>query len=98
MTGKGASKRNVSIPWFALGFLLVIIINSLIPFPVVLIQVINNIDTFLLTMAMLALGSETIFDKFKKAGAKPFILAFLLFVWLMGGGYFLTKWITPVFF
>ena len=38
------------------------------------VDAINYFDTFLLTMAMTALGAETSIDKFKKAGAKPFIL------------------------
>ena len=90
-------KKKVAIPWFALGFLLVIVINSILPIPIQVIEVINNIDTFLLTMAMVALGTETSFDKFKKAGAKPFILALILFAWLMAGGYYITKLITPMF-
>ena len=47
-------------------------------------------------MAMTALGVETSFDKFKKAGAKPFILAFILFIWLFVGGYFLTDLLIPI--
>ena len=58
-------------------------------------DLINYVDTFLLTMAMVALGAETSFDKFKKAGAKPFILAGVLFVWLIGGGYVLAKYLAP---
>ena len=38
-------------------------------------------------MAMTALGTETSLDKFKQAGPKPFILATILFVWLVFGGY-----------
>ena len=53
-------------------------------------------DTFLLTMAMTALGAETSIDKFKQAGAKPFVLAALLFVWLLGGGYLLAKYMLPL--
>ena len=48
----------------------------------------------MLTMAMTALGAETSIDKFKQAGAKPFILAFGLFIWLVGGGYLLVKWLV----
>ena len=96
VTGSDNSKGKVAIPWFALGFLLVIVINSVIHFPAPLIQTVNNIDTFLLTMAMVALGAETSFDKFKKAGIKPFLLAFILFVWLLLGGYFVTKLIAPM--
>lgn len=56
---------------------------------------INQLDTFLLTMAMAALGAETSFDKFKKAGIKPFLLAAILYGWLIGGGYCLVKFAIP---
>ena len=100
------AKGKVSVPWFAFGFLLVIGINSLsvflnsletpLGFPLWFNNIINYIDTFLLTMAMVALGAETSFDKFKKAGAKPFILAGILFIWLIGGGYLLARYLAPV--
>ena len=48
----------------------------------------------MLTMAMTALGTETSFDKFKQAGAKPFVLAGLLYVWLLAGGYYVTKYVV----
>ena len=50
----------------------------------------------ILTMAMTALGAETSVDKFKKAGPKPFLLAAILFVWLIGGGYCLAKYVVPM--
>lgn len=64
--------------------------------PVPVVDAINYVDTFLLTMAMAALGAETSIDKFKKAGAKPFILAFWLYVWLIFGGYMLAKYLAPI--
>lgn len=33
------------------------------------------------------------YQKFKRAGAKPFLLAGLLYLWLLGGGYLLSRWI-----
>ncbi|MGL5788387.1 MAG: YeiH family protein [Bacteroidales bacterium] len=90
-------KGKITIPWFAFGFLLVIGFNSLDLLPVQLVAALNYLDTFMLTMAMTALGVETSFDKFKKAGPKPFLLAFILFIWLMGGGYMLAKYLTPLF-
>ena len=51
------------------------------------LDAINAFDTFLLTMAMTALGAETSFDKFRQAGAKPFLLAGILYIWLIFGGY-----------
>ena len=53
---------------------------------------IEYIDTFMLTMAMTALGTDTSIDKFRQAGAKPFLLAGMLYVWLVVGGYFLAKY------
>ena len=56
----------------------------------------NNLDTFLLTMAMTALGAETSIDKFRQAGAKPFLLALILFAWLMAGGWILAGYLVPL--
>ena len=93
-------KSKITIPWFAFGFLAVIGLNSFlqtasfIPQSVLspAINFINNLDTFLLTMAMTALGAETSMDKFKQAGAKPFLLAGVLYVWLLVGGYVFVKY------
>ena len=91
------SKGKVTIPWFALGFLGVIFFNSFNLLPSAVVDIINYIDTFLLTMAMVALGAETSIDKFKKAGAKPFILAGLLYIWLVVGGWALARYVAPLF-
>lgn len=94
--GSGATKGKLSIPWFAIGFLAVIGFNSFNLLPTDAVDAINYIDTFLLTMAMVALGAETSIDKFKKAGAKPFILAFCLYIMLLGGGYALARYVAPL--
>lgn len=83
---------KISIPWFAFGFILVIGFNSLDLLPTTIVEGINYIDTFMLTMAMTALGMETNFKRFREAGVKPFVLALMLFIWLMIGGYFLVKY------
>ena len=95
-SGDASGRGKISMPWFAILFLVVIGFNSLDLLPAGLVDFINTFDTFLLTMAMTALGAETSIDKFRKAGAKPFILAFILFVWLMGGGYVLAKYVAPI--
>ena len=92
---KGQKFQKIAIPWFAIGFMGVIAFNSFDLLPAQLVAGINTLDTFLLTMAMTALGTETSIDKFRKAGAKPFVLAFLLYIWLVVGGYFLVKYLTP---
>lgn len=88
---------KISMPWFAILFLVVIGFNSFDLFSADVVDFINLFDTFLLTMAMTALGAETSMDKFRKAGLKPFILAFILFLWLIGGGYCLVRYVVPMF-
>jgi len=98
MKKSGASsgeKGKLKVPWFAFGFLAVIGFNSFNLLPQQLVEGINYFDTFLLTMAMTALGAETSIDKFKKAGAKPFVLAFCLFIWLISGGYLMARFLAP---
>jgi uncharacterized membrane protein YadS len=89
-------KARVQMPAFAVFFLLVIGFNSLNLLPVSCVSAIRSVDTFLLTMAMTALGVETSFDKFRKAGSKPFLLALMLFAWLVFGGYWLVKGVTAI--
>lgn len=98
-------KRKITIPWFAFGFIAVICLNSLLQYmfgvdsvkEIPLNGTIEYIDTFMLTMAMTALGTDTSIDKFKQAGAKPFLLAGLIYVWLIFGGYLLAKYIGGMF-
>ncbi|SMP10436.1 conserved hypothetical integral membrane protein [Desulfurobacterium pacificum] len=88
--GKGGASK-ITIPWFAVAFIGVAIFNSFHLLPETLVRYINNVDTFMLTMAMTALGMETSVDKFKGVGMKPIYLAFCLFIWLLFGGYAITK-------
>lgn len=90
---RGASKADgikLVIPWFAVGFIAVSGFNSLNLLPATMVGWIINLDTFLLTMAMTALGIETNFKKLKTVGLKPFYVAFIMFAWLVIGGYFVT--------
>ena len=102
--GGTTQKSKITIPWFAFGFIGIIWLNSLLQYlfgvdsvkEIPLNGAIEYIDTFMLTMAMTALGTDTSMEKFKQAGAKPFLLAGLLYIWLLGGGYLLTKWLVPM--
>lgn len=102
--GERKEKRRIAVPWFAFGFIGVIGLNSLLQYlcgvgsvrEIPLNGAIEYVDTFMLTMAMTALGTETSIDKFRQAGAKPFVLAGLLYVWLVVGGYFVTKYLVGI--
>jgi uncharacterized membrane protein YadS len=60
--------------------------------PLNIINAINEIDIFLLTMAMAAIGIETNLSKIKKVGIKPLYLAIILFGWLLGCAFLLVKY------
>lgn len=84
-------KQKILIPWFAVMFIAVAGFNSFGIVPKDVIGGINLFDTFALTMAMSALGLETHLGKFKGLGLKPVYLAAILFVWLIFGGFAVTK-------
>jgi len=91
------SEIKLVIPWFAVYFIAMAGFNSLGIIPQNIVDVINNIDTFLLTMAMSALGMGTIFSKFKGLGLAPIYTALSMFIWLVVGGFIVTKTIVFVF-
>ncbi|MDD3342156.1 MAG: YeiH family protein [Sulfurospirillaceae bacterium] len=91
LKGTTKHKTKINIPWFAVFFILVAGFNSFHLLPDVAITKINALDTFLLTMAMSALGMETSVNKFQNVGMKPLYLAGILFLWLIFGGFYIVK-------
>ncbi len=89
-----SKQKSILIPWFAIYFILVSGFNSLNLLSQEMVVTINHIDTFLLTMAMTALGMETNLNRFKEVGAKPFILALIMAFWLLFIGFVLVKLLT----
>lgn len=107
-SSEGGTKINV--PWFAFMFLAMIGVNSLLHGTIAeeafdkeggfmwpVMHTIEVVSTFMLTLAMTALGSDTSIDKFRQAGAKPFVLAGIIYTWLISGGYLLAKFLVPLF-
>ncbi|SIT39079.1 conserved membrane hypothetical protein [Paraburkholderia ribeironis] len=82
--------RKLAIPWFALGFLAFVVINSLHVLPQAAISTLNMLDTFALTMAMTALGIETRFAQIRQAGPRALTTGLILYVWLVAGGLGIT--------
>ncbi|MEB8192191.1 YeiH family protein [Raoultella terrigena] len=79
-------KSKITIPWFAIMFILVAVFNSFHLLPKAAVDALVTLDTVLLAMAMAALGLTTHVSALKKAGAKPLLMALMLFVWLIVGG------------
>ena len=87
------TKAKIIIPWFALMFIVVVAFNSFDLLSLQIVESINYLDSFILTVAMTALGMQTSFDKFKNVGLKPIYLASVLFLWLTFAGYFIVSFL-----
>jgi uncharacterized integral membrane protein (TIGR00698 family) len=79
-------RGRVHVPWFALGFVAVILLNSTSIVPAHIRSVGIEIDTFMLATAMAALGLTTHLAAIRQAGVRPLLLATTLFAWLVIGG------------
>lgn len=92
--GGGHQKGKVTIPWFAVWFVVVSGFNTLDLLPKWALAALLQFDLFLLTMAMFALGLRTSVGAIKQAGFKPLVLAGLLFLFLSIGGYWLNRFMV----
>jgi len=88
---QAGSGRGITIPWFAVGFIAVVLFNSpqLLPAPVK--TAVLAFDGYLLAMAMASLGLTTHVGAIRRAGAKPLVLSMILFGWLVVGGAMLNR-------
>ena len=88
---RAGGERVMVIPWFALGFLAVVALNSVVIVPAGLKSGLLLLDTLLLAMAMAALGANTRLAKLRALGVRPLLLAAALFTWLSVGGYLVVR-------
>jgi uncharacterized integral membrane protein (TIGR00698 family) len=88
------SKAKAPMPWFVLGFIALIGFNSMISMPESLRHDIVAVTTFLLTMALAAMGLETDFGKLKQKGLQPLLLAFIASLFIAGFSLLLVKLTT----
>ena len=93
---QAAEKSPITIPWFAVFFILMAGFNSLNLIPASIVSYIVTIDTILLAMAMVALGLTTHISAIRQAGVKPLLLALFLFFWLTLGGVIINIFIETV--
>jgi uncharacterized integral membrane protein (TIGR00698 family) len=97
---RGASAAQggkLAVPWFALGFLALVIVNSLHVLPAPATHAVNTLDTFALTMAMTALGMETRVEQIRQAGPRALGAGLILYVWLIVGGLAITMGVERLF-
>lgn len=80
------ARPRIAIPWFAVGFVAVVVLNSLPWLPTAAVAQANALDNLLLAMAMVALGLTTHVGAVRKAGLRPLLLALMLAFWLVVAG------------
>jgi uncharacterized integral membrane protein (TIGR00698 family) len=89
----GASGKAVKppVPWFVIGFVALVGINSLIAIPADAKKAIVALTTFLLTVALAAMGLETDISKLYAKGIRPAILGALAFLFIATFSFILIK-------
>ncbi|MEJ2913831.1 YeiH family protein [Pseudoalteromonas sp. C12FD-1] len=90
-------KSGITIPWFAVLFIVASGIHSLPIIPQVATNAIIWFDNILLTIAMVALGLRTHVGAIRQAGIKPLLLAGCLFLFLTLGGFAINVGIAQLF-
>jgi uncharacterized integral membrane protein (TIGR00698 family) len=90
----GGERGAMTVPWFALAFVAVAALNSIVTIAPPVRAGLLNIDTLLLATAMAALGIETRAGRLRALGPRPIVLALVLFAWLTFGGFWLASWLV----
>lgn len=80
--GKEHGGTAAPMPWFVLGFVVLVGLNSVIDVPAEAKTWIVTFTTFLLSMALAAMGLETDFRKLKAKGGRPLFLGLGAFLFI----------------
>ena len=79
------------MPWFVFGFVALVGINSLISIPAEVKIWVTTATTFLLSVALAAMGLETDIRKLTAKGLRPALLGALAFLFIAGFSLTLIK-------
>jgi uncharacterized integral membrane protein (TIGR00698 family) len=82
--GRDQVQARAPLPWFVFGFIALIGVNSLGVVPAEAKQVLVPATTFLLTVALAAMGLETDFRKLRARGLRPLALGAASWVFISG--------------
>lgn len=83
-TGPRSHRKPTPLPWFVLGFVALVVVNSLIAVPSPFKHGVGQLDAFLLSMALAGMGLETDFAKLRAKGLKPLVLGLFAFLFVAG--------------
>lgn len=74
--------KPVPLPWFVLGFVALVVVNSFVTIPAPAKMAIVTATTFLLSVALAAMGLETDIAKLRMKGLRPFFLGLAAFLFI----------------
>jgi uncharacterized integral membrane protein (TIGR00698 family) len=80
---EAGEKKHITVPWFALIFVLFAAINSVFALPDDILLILRQAGIISLSFAMAAFGMETTFTLIRQAGLKPLLLGAILFAYLV---------------
>ncbi len=90
----GKSSAKVPAPWFVVGFIALIALNSLIAIPAAIKAPAGLATTFGLSMALAAMGLETDLRKLRAEGLRPLLLGLIAFCFISGFSLLLIRIFT----
>lgn len=86
----GAAQGRAPTPWFVLGFVAVVLLNSALPLHEAAKAHVVTLTAFLLTVALAAMGLETDLRKLRAKGIRPLALGALAWLFISGLGFALV--------
>lgn len=87
-------RPTIPIPWFAVGFLMLVIVHPWIGLSQPAADVVANVDEWLLATAMASMGLAVRVHAIRSLGFRPMLLGLLLFAYLATGGLVLSLVLT----
>jgi uncharacterized integral membrane protein (TIGR00698 family) len=90
----GQASAKVPMPWFVIGFIALIVVNSLVTIPVTVKAPVAMVTTFGLSMALAAMGLETDIRKLRAEGLRPLLLGLIAFFFISGFSLLLIRVFT----
>ncbi|MGK6316495.1 YeiH family protein [Neorhizobium sp. DT-125] len=88
---EGTAKASAPMPWFVLGFVGMMLINSAVAIPADVNQMFATLTSFLLSMALAAMGLQTDIRKLKAEGWRPLALGAFGWLFIAAFGYAMLK-------
>lgn len=90
-TGVDSASSRAPTPWFVLGFVAMVGLNSVVTIPPEARSIIVTVTTVLLSMALAAMGLETDISKLRAKGLRPLMLGATAFLFIASFSLMLVK-------